>query len=102
MVLVRIATIKSRVKGHHVNNYKYTIGEELECKLEVQNRYSTHAIMALANEKNEKSKGKTSKKLNKARKFRVDYGWSYSRRFGSNLVSTYENLENLFDKSKNF
>ena len=67
MVLVRIATIKSRVKGHHVNNYKYTIGEELGCKLEVQNRYSTHTIMALANEKNEKSKGKTSKKLNKAR-----------------------------------
>ena len=33
-MLVRIVIIKSRVKEHLVNNYKYTIGEELECKLE--------------------------------------------------------------------
>ena len=33
---VRIVTIKSRVKGHHVNNYNYTSGEELECKHKVQ------------------------------------------------------------------
>ena len=32
MALVRIATVKSRVKRRHVNKYKYTIGEELECK----------------------------------------------------------------------
>ena len=43
----------------------YTIGEELECKLEVQNKYSSHAIMVLAKEKNKKSKRKTSKKSNK-------------------------------------
>ena len=40
----------------------YTIYEELECKLEVQNKYSSHAIMVLAKEKNKKSKRKTSKK----------------------------------------
>ena len=43
----------------------YTIYEELECKLEVQNKYSSHAIMVLAKEKNKKSKRKTSKKSNK-------------------------------------
>ena len=43
----------------------YTIGEELECKLEVQNKYSSHAIMVLAKEKNKNSKRKTSKKSNK-------------------------------------
>ena len=65
LALVRIATIKSQVKGRHVNNYKYMIGEELECKLEAQNKYSSHAIIVLAKEKNKKSKGKTCKKLNK-------------------------------------
>ena len=48
-----------------VNNYKYTIGEELECKLEAQSKYSSHAIMVLAKDKNKKSKGKTSKKPDK-------------------------------------
>ena len=43
----------------------YTIDEELECKLEVQNKYSSHAIMVLAKEKNKNSKRKTSKKSNK-------------------------------------
>ena len=43
----------------------YTIYEELECKLEVQNKYSSHAIMVLAKEKNKNSKRKTSKKSNK-------------------------------------
>ena len=65
MALVRIAAIKSRVKGHLVNNYKYTTGEELECKLEAQNKYSSDAIMVLAKEKNKKSKGKTYKKSDK-------------------------------------
>ena len=36
LALVRIATIKSQVKGRHVNNYKYMIGGELECKLEAK------------------------------------------------------------------
>ena len=48
-----------------LNNYKYTISKELECKLEVENKYSSHTIMVLAKEKNKKSKGKTRKKLDK-------------------------------------
>ena len=54
MTIVRIATIKSRVKVHHVNNCKYTIGEELECKLEAQNIYSSQANMVMAKEKKQK------------------------------------------------
>ena len=65
MALVRIATIKSRVKGYNVSNYKYMIGEVLECKFEVENKYSSHAIMLLGMEKNKKSKGKTSKESDK-------------------------------------
>ena len=65
MALARIATIKSRLKVHHVNNYKYTFGEELECKPKAQNKYSTHAIMVLAKNKNKNSKGKTSKNPDK-------------------------------------
>ena len=33
----------------------------MECKLEAQNKYSNHAIMVLEEEKNKKSKRKTSK-----------------------------------------
>ena len=56
MALVKMATIKSRVKGQHVNNYKYTIEKELECKLEAQNKYSSHAIMVLAKKKTKSQK----------------------------------------------
>ena len=52
------------------------IGGELDCKLQAQNKYSSRAIMVLAKQKNKKSKGKTSKKMDK-----VDYSWSYSRHF---------------------
>ena len=47
MMLVRITMIKSRVKGHHVNNYNYTIGEKLEYKLDAQTKYSSNIIMIL-------------------------------------------------------
>ena len=57
--LVRIATIKSRVKGHHVNSYNYKIGEELECKFEAPNKYINHGI---DEGKNKNSKRKTSKR----------------------------------------
>ena len=40
---------------------------------------------------------KTSKKSD-----RVDHRWSYSRRFGQNIVSTFENLESIFDESNHF
>ena len=62
MALATIATIKSRVKGYHVNNQKSRIDEELEQKLEAQNEYCSHAIMVMAKEENKKSNGKTSKK----------------------------------------
>ena len=65
MVLVRIATIISRVKGHHANNYKYTIDKELKCKLEATNRYSSHAIVILSKDKNIKLNGNKIKKSNK-------------------------------------
>lgn len=41
------------------------IGGELDCKLQAQNKYSSRAIMVLAKQKNKKSKGKTSKKMDK-------------------------------------
>ena len=65
MALSRIARLKSRLKVHHVNNYKYTIGDKLECKPKAQNKYSSHAIMVLAKKKNKNSKGKTSKNSDK-------------------------------------
>ena len=57
MALVRIANIKSRIKVHHVNNYDYKIGEELQCKIETENKYSDHAILVLAKKNNKKLKG---------------------------------------------
>ena len=77
-----IATIKSYVKGNHVTYYKYTISQELKRKLKVQNKYSSHAIMVLAKERNKELNRKTSKKLG-------------SRRFGRNTIFTHENREKL-------
>ena len=45
MVLVCIAKISSRIKGHHVYDYKYTFNEELRCPLESTNKYSSNAIV---------------------------------------------------------
>ena len=67
------------IKGHHVNNYTYTIGEELKYKLKAQNKYTSHAKMVLAKDKNKKSKNKNR-----------------------NIVSINESLENLFDESNDF
>ena len=39
-----IAKITSRIKGHHHYNYKYKVGEELECLREPENEFSKHAI----------------------------------------------------------
>ena len=38
-----IAKITSRIKGHHHYNYKYKVGEELECLREPENEFSKHA-----------------------------------------------------------
>ena len=50
------ATIKSRAKGHPLNNSKYPIGEELEYKLEDQYKYSSHAIMVLGKKTTKRKK----------------------------------------------
>ena len=40
MASVRIASITSRIKGHHVFQYNYEVGEEFVCCLESGNPYS--------------------------------------------------------------
>ena len=45
MDLVCIAKISSRIKGHHVYDYKYTINEKLTCVPGSTNKYSSNAIV---------------------------------------------------------
>lgn len=47
MASVRIASITSRIKGHHVFKHKYKVGEEFSCFLEPGNPHSPsdNAIM---------------------------------------------------------
>ena len=40
MASVCIASITSRIKGHHVNEHKYKVGEEFSCFLEPSNPHS--------------------------------------------------------------
>ena len=44
MAYVFPAEVKSRIKGHHVYNYQYEIGEELVCFRERSYRFSENAI----------------------------------------------------------
>ena len=44
MANICLAKISSRVKGHHVYNHDYKVGEELSCVLEPKNAYSKNAI----------------------------------------------------------
>ena len=39
-----VAKISSRVKGHHVYHYNYTVGEDFSCAMEPSNIYSKNAI----------------------------------------------------------
>ena len=39
-----VAKISSRVKGHHVYQYNYTVGEDFSCAMEPSNIYSKNAI----------------------------------------------------------
>ena len=39
-----VAQIKSRVKRHHLYEYKYAVGEEVECLIDTDNKYSTNVI----------------------------------------------------------
>ena len=39
-----VAKISSRVNGHHVYQYNYTVGEDFSCAMEPSNIYSKNAI----------------------------------------------------------
>ena len=39
-----VAKISSRVKGHHVYQYNYTVGEDFSCAMEPSNIYSKNTI----------------------------------------------------------
>jgi len=66
MDLVCIAKISSRIKGHHVYEYKYVINEELRCVPESTNKYSSNAIVVKAKgEGNVKGMKEKEKKKNK-------------------------------------
>ena len=47
MALMCIAKITSRVKGHHVYNYSYKVGEDFLCEIEVSNCHSNNAISVI-------------------------------------------------------
>ena len=40
-----LATVVSRVKGHHEYRYPYRIGERISCNMEINNIYSRNAIV---------------------------------------------------------
>ena len=42
-----VAKLNSRIKGHHVYEYKYTVNEELACMIEDDNKHSKNAIKVL-------------------------------------------------------
>lgn len=50
MALMCVAKLTSRVKGHHVYNHRYTVGEELVCEMEPTNAHSNNAIAVKKNE----------------------------------------------------
>ena len=39
-----VVKISSRIKGHHVYQYNYTVGEDFSCAMEPSNIYSKNAI----------------------------------------------------------
>ena len=44
MILICVREVTSRIKGHHVYNYKYKVGETLVCDREPTNKHSQNAI----------------------------------------------------------
>ena len=52
-----VAQIKSRVKGHHVYDYKYTVNEELICIRDDKNIHSDNAIKVLSKVEKKQKKG---------------------------------------------
>ena len=47
MALMCVAKITSRVKGHHVYQYSYKVGEDLLCEIEASNYHSNNAISVI-------------------------------------------------------
>ena len=47
-----VAKISSRVKGHHVYQYNYTVGEDFSCAMEPINIYSKNAIAVIEKNSN--------------------------------------------------
>ena len=45
MALVILAKVSSRIKGHHVYNYTYTIGEQITAEMEDDNVFNRNAIV---------------------------------------------------------
>ena len=45
------AKIQSRMKGHHVYNCAFTVGEILNCSIENDNQYSENAIVVFSSSK---------------------------------------------------
>ena len=64
MATICSAKVKSRVKGHHVYNYDYFIGEVLQCRRERNNRHSDNAIVVQKVKSPVKSEVKVKKKKN--------------------------------------
>ena len=52
-----VAQIISRVKGHHVYDYKYTVNDELICLRDDKNIHSDNAIAVLSKVEEKKKKG---------------------------------------------
>lgn len=44
MALMCVAKITSRIKGHHVYQHSYGVGEQFECEIEPTNLHSNNAI----------------------------------------------------------
>ena len=66
MAYVCAAEVKCRIKGHHVYNYQYEIGEELVCYRERRNRFSENAIVipkALGDSEFKKKKKKKAEEV---------------------------------------
>ena len=71
-----IAKIQSRVKGHHHwYNYKYRVGEELECIRKPENKHSRHAVSVNTKEKEQKGqKGQQQKRQKREKTKDSDHG----------------------------
>ena len=45
-----ICEVSSRIKGHHIYNYNYIIGEQITCEVEDKNHHSKNVISVFSKE----------------------------------------------------